>query len=386
MRADLHCKNCGHALGDEPSDRCPECGTEFDPDVVDTVPAPRTYASHLHHRARRFWLFACLGSWGLVLVMGVLVAFGILDPDEPVFDSDLVAMIGVVCVLSVPVTGLGFIISLFLKRGRSRLTSISPVLSLTEARRALSDAIGKEDAWSDAAEYSATELARALLATGVHEQGVISELRRAGLSRHGAGQIFLAAYEPETPSDSVEDRGDASTPGERQTVRSAEDALTCPHCAEPIDRLDHFCPSCTNPVTAHASMDPLGQVYAVGRAYYHAVSGRTRLIIVLGMWLIFGPQIPLLLFGAYTVVSDLVAPASRSQLGNALTFLLILALLALYAAILWQVTKHYQESRRAAERYSLELCAQCGYDLRGTIAAGRNVCPECGVARDDETS
>jgi hypothetical protein len=67
----------------------------------------------------------------------------------------------------------------------------------------------------------------------------------------------------------------------------------CPHCIEPISRFDHFCPHCTRPVTAHASTDPLGQVFAQGSAYRRAAWGESppRLVIVLGIWFIFAPPL-----------------------------------------------------------------------------------------------
>lgn len=36
--------------------------------------------------------------------------------------------------------------------------------------------------------------------------------------------------------------------------------------------------------------------------------------------------------------------------------------------------------RRMVKRYTPGLCIHCGYDLTGTIAAGRTECPECGKA------
>ncbi|MCC6680712.1 MAG: hypothetical protein IT445_07400 [Phycisphaeraceae bacterium] len=69
----------------------------------------------------------------------------------------------------------------------------------------------------------------------------------------------------------------------------------CPHCVKPIARFDHFCPHCGGPVTAHAAIDPLSQVYAQGYAYRQATTiNQPKFIVVLGIWLIFGPQALLL--------------------------------------------------------------------------------------------
>ncbi|MCX5661992.1 MAG: hypothetical protein NTW19_20120 [Planctomycetota bacterium] len=46
--------------------------------------------------------------------------------------------------------------------------------------------------------------------------------------------------------------------------------------------------------------------------------------------------------------------------------------------------KHRRE--RLMQGWSPEFCAECGYDLRGTTAAGRTACPECGREFGAETA
>lgn len=46
----------------------------------------------------------------------------------------------------------------------------------------------------------------------------------------------------------------------------------------------------------------------------------------------------------------------------------------------WHMFRSYQ--RRTRDRRLLQLCEECGYDLRGTIAAARSECPECGSKFD----
>ena len=53
-------------------------------------------------------------------------------------------------------------------------------------------------------------------------------------------------------------------------------------------------------------------------------------------------------------------------------FLLIGASLAIPLCV------HMLSARRRALRYPLGRCEHCGYDLRGTVTAGREFCPECG--------
>ena len=45
------------------------------------------------------------------------------------------------------------------------------------------------------------------------------------------------------------------------------------------------------------------------------------------------------------------------------------------AGLVW----HVLAARRFKRRNAMIMCTHCGYDLRGTIAAGRDACPECGT-------
>lgn len=72
-----------------------------------------------------------------------------------------------------------------------------------------------------------------------------------------------------------------------EPVASDDGDPLCPHCLEPIERFDHFCRQCGAPITSHAAIDPLGQVFAAGHIYRNATSSRPPRIVFLGMWLIF---------------------------------------------------------------------------------------------------
>jgi hypothetical protein len=57
-------------------------------------------------------------------------------------------------------------------------------------------------------------------------------------------------------------------------------------------------------------------------------------------------------------------------------FIAWLAGVAVLSAI-WAVLRALMHKRRAA---NATLCRSCGYDLRGSMGAGRGCCPECGSA------
>jgi hypothetical protein len=132
-----------------------------------------------------------------------------------------------------------------------------------------------------------------------------------------------------------------------------------------------------------------------------------KLIVVAGVWLIFAPQLPLLVFGLFLTLSNLIAPDASYDVGDvdmrpisegaareSLKFLLIIGLLALYGNLLWKVTYRYVDGRHRKRCHARQVCPACGYDLRGT-GAGTGIpatpgsdpgsgtqsktCPECGA-------
>lgn len=138
---------------------------------------------------------------------------------------------------------------------------------------------------------------------------------------------------------------------------STEDKLVCPHCIAPIGRFDHLCPRCGGPVTAHASIDPIARIHSTGHAYRNAVNNPKRIVLI-GMWLLISPQIPVLAFALFLTVSNLVAPGHSFQFrGGLLTphrdatpleilkLIFVVALLAVYIAVLWKVTSRYVRQR-----------------------------------------
>ncbi|NJL32226.1 MAG: hypothetical protein HC898_11760 [Phycisphaerales bacterium] len=151
-------------------------------------------------------------------------------------------------------------------------------------------------------------------------------------------------------------------------AEGGNDNLVCPHCIEPIGRFDHFCPHCARPVSAHASIDPMGQVFSAGQAYQNATDN-PRLIVVVGMWLIFGPQVPFLVLGLFVTVGNLLVPRNAHAHatgpiihpvpdGLALELvrvLVLLALLLLYGFILHKVTTRYFNARSAKQEDTMKM-------------------------------
>ena len=134
-----------------------------------------------------------------------------------------------------------------------------------------------------------------------------------------------------------------------------KDKKLCHNCLEPNFPLEHFCVKCASPISSHAEIDPLGQVYAMGDTYRKAANRPTRPLVALGMWLLLGPQIPFLLVGLFDNVGEWIKPRpfyddfyQISNLTRPQSFFatsggvaLMLLLLLIYAAILYKVTTNY---------------------------------------------
>lgn len=130
------------------------------------------------------------------------------------------------------------------------------------------------------------------------------------------------------------------------------DQALCIHCVKPYNGLDHFCPHCGGPVSQHSAVDPMGQIFSAGHAYTNATSGRPSKIVLIGIWLIFAPQLVPILIGLFWIIGwmiSAIAEGSDGQVGylpdNLVSeFFKLFAIVGLgivYWLILWKVTARY---------------------------------------------
>ena len=121
----------------------------------------------------------------------------------------------------------------------------------------------------------------------------------------------------------------------------SEDAVVCPKCLLANPPAAPFCADCGAPIGMVANIDPIQRIYAEGFAYRSAVDGPPKLIIVVGMWLIFGP---FLLVTSFFLLID----SASSLPGTA--FLGLLALASII--VLYRTTKNYIVRSRGAHEPS----------------------------------
>ena len=195
----------------------------------------------------------------------------------------------------------------------------------------------------------------------------------------GLVQVFSKAGEPpveasdETPGDDEDD--DPGTP-------------LCPSCLAPTEPLQHFCAECGSPLTSHAEIDPIGRIYSMGYTFGKAVDSPRRLIVLVGMWCIFG--LPMLLV---TIISAaLIAQQAEYSfpdegglldwgetsgwsaswaMGGVLSVLLLLGFVLLYGAIVVKTTKNYFCGDQTTDREDADATGPGAESPPGVVVATR---------------
>ena len=73
-----------------------------------------------------------------------------------------------------------------------------------------------------------------------------------------------------------------------QPAAEGEEQQLCVSCMAPNEPSAHFCIKCGAPLCSYASTGPFESVFAEGAVYRQAAERPRSLIVVLGIWLIFG--------------------------------------------------------------------------------------------------
>ena len=126
----------------------------------------------------------------------------------------------------------------------------------------------------------------------------------------------------------------------------------CPGCSSPNAPGAHFCATCGAPLSAIATTDPLGSVFAEGYAAHRAITQSAKLIVVVGMWLRILPiaivGIVGLLFSLYWLLEGVYTLNGDSLLTGLLGGAFSALFLYIAGAMLYKVTRNYAR-RRASE-------------------------------------
>jgi hypothetical protein len=96
-----------------------------------------------------------------------------------------------------------------------------------------------------------------------------------------------------------------------RTIGPVEGSDLCPTCLAALEPGQHFCRRCASPLTATASTDPIGSIYAQGAMYRNAVAHPRKLIVVIGIWMLCGPLALACTGGFVWFIATLLRPRPR---------------------------------------------------------------------------
>lgn len=129
-----------------------------------------------------------------------------------------------------------------------------------------------------------------------------------------------------------------------------KDIPLCPSCLTPAELNQHFCIECCAPLTAHAEIDPLGQVYAIGDMYWKLTRGPSKPIAIIGLMVIAGPLPVFSLIGAIALLFALITGELNYLVRGSIDVqgimwvlvigLVLLAILSFYALLFAKVIRN----------------------------------------------
>ena len=117
--------------------------------------------------------------------------------------------------------------------------------------------------------------------------------------------------------------------------------MLCTSCLHPNDPGAKYCQSCGAPLGPTAAWGPWEQTQAEGFAIRQATTTeRPRLILVLGIWLIFFP----ILIGSALLLCMTVKDTGW-EVGDKVTMVICLGFLVLSTALLYRSTANYRKHK-----------------------------------------
>ena len=120
-----------------------------------------------------------------------------------------------------------------------------------------------------------------------------------------------------------------------------EEKQLCLGCLEPNKPTANFCTKCGAPLSSYAATGPFEHLFAEGSTYRRAAEQPHKLIVVMGVWLIFGPLFLVGLMVISMSSSHDPMPGLYGVWGG---------LMMLFSPfIIWKTTRNYLRLRRAAK-------------------------------------
>jgi len=133
------------------------------------------------------------------------------------------------------------------------------------------------------------------------------------------------------------------SPELHQGLPEKNEKQLCVSCMAPNDPAAHFCIECGAPLSSFASTGPFEHLFAEGAVYRQASERPQKLVVVFGIWLIFGTM-------AVAGIIFLGFALQGAVLPRILMTLLGLGLITVSCTMIWKTTRNYLARKRMDER------------------------------------
>lgn len=121
----------------------------------------------------------------------------------------------------------------------------------------------------------------------------------------------------------------------------------CPGCLTPIPPHEYFCEKCGLPLTSAATTLPMERIRSTGEMIRRGYD-RPKPIVLIGVWLIFGPPAVILIFLIFWF--PVQPPRTLNDLPfAALSIVLELGSVVMLCSILWRTTSRFITAQPVAE-------------------------------------
>jgi len=140
----------------------------------------------------------------------------------------------------------------------------------------------------------------------------------------------------------MNEQNDTST--SQTSELSPEAGIVCPACLEINLPRSYCCAKCAAPLSSLVAFNPFDQTLVEGFGYRRAVEGPPSKIVLIGMWILFGPMLLATPFIFFRFPSD-------KGLSGVFEFICSYAYIAVYLAvspiILYRTTVNFISKRKA---------------------------------------
>jgi hypothetical protein len=130
----------------------------------------------------------------------------------------------------------------------------------------------------------------------------------------------------------------ADTNEKSEVTQEIEEQELCTQCMTDNRPGAHFCLKCGAPLSSYAATGPFESLFAEGHVYRRAAEQPQRLIVLLGIWLIFG---------SVALAGAMIAATSR-DFGHRFDLPFGVGLLSISLFLIAKTTKNYRKRRMTA--------------------------------------